>query len=97
LWRKPRPKLGFGAKERREKKRKKETNKQTNKESSTEQNVSCEADGHFLSNSEVHYRAHKNPPLDSILKQLIQSTSSHIISVRSLLILSSNNVLRFPK
>jgi len=63
-----------------------------------EQSPSWEADSHSASQethrpllkSKVHYRVHNSPQLVPILSQMIQSTPSHSVSLRSILILSSN-------
>jgi hypothetical protein len=44
----------------------------------------------------VQYRVHKSVPLDHILSQIIQSTSSHPIYLRTISILSSHLCLVLP-
>jgi len=47
----------------------------------------------LLWNARVHYCVHKGPPLDPILRQ---STPSHPISLRSILIISSRECISLP-
>jgi hypothetical protein len=69
-----------------------------------EQSLSWEANSHsssqeiphLLCNPKVHYRVHKGSPLVPVLSQMIQSTPSHRISLKSILILPFRLRLGFP-
>jgi hypothetical protein len=49
-----------------------------------------------LWNPKVHHRVHKSPPLVPILSQIYQSIPSHLMSLRSILILSTHLHLGLP-